>query len=102
MSKRAIQAPEDAFDVSAVNATGGTPKRVERFDLINATVQAVVSSGSYLVQGSIDGTNWSDVGGGAITGNAFIVLAVQVRYLRVLTTTAGDGEFTLFAYENLY
>ena len=100
--KRAILSPEDEFNVSGTNATGGTRKDVSRFDVVSATVQAVVTSGSYILQGSIDGTNWTDVGGGAITATAFITLSVQVRYLRVYTTTAGDGEFTLFAQEWIY
>lgn len=100
--KRAIGSNEGTFVVAGTSATAGTQKPVERLELINATVQAVVSSGSYLLEGSVNGTNWVDIGGGAITADDLIVISVQVRYLRIFTTTAGDGEFELFAYENLY
>jgi len=102
MSKRAINEDEGDLNVAAASATAGGTHRVERFDLVGATVQHVVSSGSYLVEASNDNANWVDVGGGPITGGGSVTLDANYRYLRVYTTTAGDGEFFLFAHELLY
>ena len=102
MSKRAINGDEGEFAVSDTNSTAGDTKRTERFDLAGSTVHAIVSSGSYLIQGSNDGSDWQDVGSGAITVSGFTTLAAQYRYLRIFTTTAGDGEFHLMAHELLY
>ncbi len=102
MSKRAINGDEGEFTVSDTNSTAGDPKRTERFDLNGATVHAVVTSGSYVLQASNDGSDWQDVGGGAITATGFTVLAAQYRHLRIFTTTAGDGEFNLMAHELIY
>ena len=103
MSKRAINVDEGDMAVSGTSATAGATKRTERFDLHQgATVQHNISSGSYLLQASNDDNTWFDVGGGALTGDGMITLDANYRYLRVFTTTAGDGEFILFAHELLY
>lgn len=98
--KRAIDLAEATFELAA--ATGaGTTKKTERFDLVGATVQAELSSGSYTLEVSNDGTNWQALGS-AITADAMVTLSANYRYMRVNTGTAGDGEFTLFAHELLY
>lgn len=102
MGKRALQDPEDILDVSDTGATGGATKQTGRIELNGASVQCNVTSGSYLLQASNDNMSWFDVGGGAITAAAMVTLDANYRYLRVFTTTAGDGEFILFAYELLY
>lgn len=102
MSKRAINADEGEFTVIDTDATAGPRKDVSRFELVGASVQATMTGGSYLLQGSNDGSGWTDVGGGAITASGLITLSVNVRYLRIFTTTQDDGVFELFAHELLY
>lgn len=103
MSKRAINADEGDMAVSGTNGTAGAPKRTERFDLYQgATVQHNISSGAYLLEASNDNDTWTDIGGGALTADGVITLSANYRYLRVFTTTAGDGEFILFAHELIY
>lgn len=102
MSKRAISDDEALLDVSGTGSTGGEPKKVERFELAGASVQVVLSGGSYRLQASNDMAAWDNVDGGAITSSGLITLSANYRYLRVFTSTAGDGVFTLFAHELLY
>lgn len=106
MSKRAITDAEQAFNIVNTNATNGATKHVERFDMPTAVVEFHsfdASPGSFTLQGSIDGTNWSDI-------QATIVAEVRItfthfwKYLRVRCVTAGGAApvAVLGAYENLY
>lgn len=73
-------------------ATGaGDPLRTDGF--IDKAVQAKVSAGSVTLEGSDDGTNWIDVGGGAITGDAWRLVTPVVKFIRMNVTLAiGAGD----------
>lgn len=95
---KSIDLDEGTFTLASGTGAGAV-KRVDRFNLVGATVHATMSSGNYTLQGSNDGTNWLDVAGGAITASGMTKLDANYRLLRILTNTAGDGEFVLFAHE---
>lgn len=102
MSKRAIQAGEAAFNIASSNGVGGTAKRVERFDLVGATIHFNISSGSYRLEASNDGTNWLTIGTTPINTSELRVLSANYAYLRVFTITAGTCSATLHAHELLW
>ena len=106
MSKRSISEEEQPFTFVNSDATAGASKYVERFDLSTAVVEFHSfngAPGSYILQGSIDGSNWTDIQA-AVAADALVVLTHYWRLLRVFTTTAGGEPPTvvLGAHELLY
>lgn len=97
---RAIQVEEALMNVNA-GAGAGTTKKVERFDMQNATVQTIMTSGTYQLEISNDGTNWVEEGS-SIIGPQVVTIGVNCRFIRVVTGDAGDAEFILFAQEILW
>lgn len=99
---RPITIEEATFDVPTGVANGDT-KLTERFDLDGAGVQIVCTSGTYQLQGTIDGTNWVDIGAAlAAPQNTVVVLTNQWRALRIQTDVGGDGVATLMAHEFIW
>jgi uncharacterized membrane protein len=97
MARRTIPLNQAQFRLNA-GIGNGVAMVVEDMDCANAAVQCTVSSGSYQLQGSIDGTNFVDIGA-AITADVLIVLTHYWRYLRINTGTVGDLDASLGAHE---
>lgn len=98
---RAINLVEATFEVPSANATNGAPKDVKRFDCSNAAVQVTWTSGSFELQGSMDGTNWAVIQG-TIGANTVVVLTSFWRLLRMRCVTAGTASAVLGAHELIY
>jgi hypothetical protein len=96
MSLQAISVVEGTFDVPAAPGTGRA-KDVSRFRLSEAAIQATVSSGSYTLQGSMNGTTFVNIGS-AITANTIVTFTHYWRALRIVTDTGGNGVFILGAF----
>ena len=105
--KRSISEEEQPFTFVNTDATAGATKAVERFDLSTGVVEFHsfhgVTPGSYILQGSIDGDNWTAIQA-AIIADDLVALTHYWRFLRVFTTTAGTTPPTvvLGAHELLY
>ena len=97
MAVDSIELDEGTLDIAGTNATAGERLPCYRWELRGASIQHVISSGSYRLQASNDGTIWENIDGGALTTSGMIVPTANYRYIRVFTTTAGDGEFYLHA-----
>ena len=105
--KRSISEEEQPFTFVNTNATAGTSKWVDRFDLSTGVVEFHTfdggTPGSYILEGSIDGNNWTAIQA-TIVADALVALTHYWRFLRVFTTTAGTTPPTvvLGAHELLY
>jgi hypothetical protein len=72
----------------------GAPLRTE--GLTEKAVQAVVAAGAVTVEGSMDGTNYVDIGGGAIAANTWLSFPYAVKFMRLnVGTDIGAGKVML-------
>lgn len=69
----------------------GTGAAMKTEGLTEKAVQAIVSGGSVTVEGSMDGTNYTDIGGGAVTGNDWLSIPWAVKWMRLNVTVAIGG-----------
>lgn len=100
--KRAIYDDFLDFDVLPATTGGGAAKPTDNLDLVGATVQAVVSSGTVSIQASNDGSVWVTLVA-AISASTIEVLSANYRFLRINTTTQPtNAVVTLHAHEFLY
>jgi len=92
MSKRAISSEEQPFVLADADATAGTSKFTERFDLSTGAVEFygfnAGSAGVYELEGTLDGSNWSVISA-TISVDTIVALTHFWYALRVYTTTAG-------------
>ena len=103
MPMRPIQDGEQPFILSTDVSTGGTTKIVERFDMAKAIVSFHSfhgTPGSYSLEGSVDGNNWTKIQIG-ITSEANLTFTHFWKHLRVFTDSPGTEPPTvsLGAYE---
>jgi len=79
--------------LSAVGATGAS-KAVQADGGLPAFLQVSgITSATVILQGSLDGTNWSTVGT-ALTADGMVILAVAPKYLRANCTAYTSGTIT--------
>lgn len=88
---RYILTHDQRFNVATTNATAGTAKPAGRFQLKYLQISGTFAGGwSIQLQGSVDGTNWLNIGAAIIaTPTALVSVPESWQYLRVLTNTAG-------------
>lgn len=98
--RKPITAEEGEFHVPATTGDGD-PKRVHRFDLVGAAIHLVRTSGTFQLQGTIDGTNWFDIGA-ALSASTVIVLTHQCFALRFQCDSNGTATAQLQAFEELH
>lgn len=89
MSAHFIELPKPATPT-------GTGASLRTDGLTDKAVQAVVAAGSVTVEGSMDGTTYTDIGGGAIVADAWISVPWAVKFMRLnIATDIGAGKLIL-------
>jgi hypothetical protein len=96
---RPIEGGEASLDVKNIVAPGDS-KLVDRFELVNGTVQIVISTGTVELEASNDGAVWNTLQA-TITANAFVTLTANYRFLRINSTVGTpDAVATLHCFES--